>query len=161
MGIMRRTFVERLRNELSVCVVETKGYITKATREKLLVLPKSHVNDALAIAHGKAGFNCSHLSMVTRQDKIYTIRPVRHHNRQIHKATILKGGYRKASQAPRYVFGFRLFDKVRWNGQDYFISARRNSGSFKLNRLDVATLKDGVSYKKIRLLERSNNYLIC
>ena len=160
MGIMRKTLMSRLRQELQVPVVETKGYITKATREKLLVLPKSHVNDALAIAQGKHGFNCPYLHQVARTDKVYTIMPVRHHNRQLHKATILKGGYRKANQAPKYVFGFRLFDKVRWNGQDCFIGGRRTSGSFKLQRLDGTMLKDGVSYKKLCLLERSNNHLI-
>ena len=116
MGVMRKALMFRLRQELQVPVVETKGYITKATREELLVLPKSHVNDALAIAQGKQGFNCPYLHQVARADKVYTIKPVRHHNRQLHKATVLKGGYRKANQAPKYVFGFRLFDKVRWNG---------------------------------------------
>lgn len=50
MGIMRKTLIERLRSILPVPVVETKGYITKGTRSELLKLPKSHINDALAIA---------------------------------------------------------------------------------------------------------------
>ena len=160
MGIMRKILMSRLRQELQVPVVETKGYITKATREELLVLPKSHVNDALAIAQGKHGFNCSYLHQVARANKVYTIKPVRHHNRQLHKAAILKGGYRKANQAPKYVFGFRLFDKVRWNGQDCFIGGRRTSGSFKLQKPNGTTLKDNVGYKKLCLLERNSNYLI-
>ena len=160
MGIMRKTLMSRLRQELQVPVVETKGYITKATREELLVLPKSHVNDALAISQGKQGFNCPYLHQVARADKVYTIKPVRHHNRQLHKATVLKGGYRKANQAPKYVFGFRLFDKVRWNGQDYFIMGRRLRGTFVLQKLGGTKLKDGASYKKLSLLERSSNYLV-
>ena len=160
MGIMRKTLISRLRQELCVPVVETKGYITKATREKLLVLPKSHVNDALAIAHGTHGFNCSYLHQVSRADKAYTIRPVRHHNRQIHKATILKGGYRKANQASKYVFGFRLFDKVRYDGQDGFIGGRRCSGNFKVQSLDGTVLKSSATHRKLRLLERSRNYIV-
>ena len=112
MGIMRATLLQRLHSELSIPVVETRGYITKATREKLLVLPKSHTNDALAIAQGKQGFNVGYLPEIAQIDKIYTIRPVRHHNRQLHKATILKGGIRKSNQTEKYVFGYRLFDKV-------------------------------------------------
>ncbi len=57
MGIMWKTLMQRLCSELPIPVIETRGYITKATREKLLVLPKSHTNDALAIAQGKQGFN--------------------------------------------------------------------------------------------------------
>ena len=112
MGIMRKTLIQRLRAELTIPVAETRGYITKATREKLLVLPKSHTNDALAIAQGKHGFNVGYLPEIVQIDKIYTICPVRHHNRQLHKAAILKGGIRKSNQAGKYVFGYRLFDKV-------------------------------------------------
>ena len=60
MGIMRKK-CQRLCSELPIPVVKTRGYITKATREKLLVLPKSHTNDALAIAQGKRGFNVGYL----------------------------------------------------------------------------------------------------
>lgn len=93
-------------------------------------------------------------------DVIYLIKPVRRHNRQLHKATILKGGVRKANQAPRSVFGFRLFDKVRYQGQECFIWGRRSSGSFLLKKLDGTKVKDGISYKKLTLLERETNYLI-
>lgn len=160
MGIMRKTLISRLRNELKVPVIETKGYITKATREKLLALPKSHTNDALAIAQGRHGFNCSYFPGVKQQNKIYIIRPVRHHNRQLHKATILPGGIRKSNQAPRYVLGFRLFDKVSYLGKECFIWGRRSSGSFLLKLLDGTRVKDGVGYKRVSLLERSANYLI-
>ena len=59
----------------------------------------------------------------TYAGKVYTIKPVRHHNRQLHKATILKGSIRKNNQAPKYVFGFRLFDKVLYNGIECFVWA--------------------------------------
>jgi N6-L-threonylcarbamoyladenine synthase len=150
MGIMRKTLMRRLRNELTIPVKETKGYITKHTRETHK-LPKSHTIDALCIAgHPNA----------KRTDSIYTIKPVRNHNRQLHKATILKGGVRKSNQAATYVKGFRLFDKVLYNGQECFIWGRRTSGSMLLRLLDGTKVKDGASYKSLKLLERSYNYLI-
>lgn len=160
MGIMRKTLLSRLNRELLVPVIETRGYITKLTREKLLVLPKSHTNDALAIAQGKHGFRCAYLPGVIQTNKSYTIKPVRHHNRKLHKAAISKGGYRKSNQAPKYVFGFRLFDKVCWNGHEGFIFGRRSTGYFDLRKLDGTVLNNGISCKKLRLVERSSNYLI-
>ena len=150
MGIMRKTLMQRLRSELTIQVEETKGYITKYIRE-MYKLPKTHVIDALCIAkHPKA----------KRLDKVYLIKPVRHHNRQIHKATILKYGVKKLNQAPKYVKGFRLFDKVLYKNQECFIWGRRTSGSMLLRLLDGTLIKDGVSYKKLKLLERNSSYLI-
>lgn len=160
MGIMRKTLMQRLCSELPIPVVKTRGYITKATREKLLVLPKSHTNDALAIAQGKRGFNVGYLPGIEQIDKIYTIRPVRHHNRQLHKATILKGGIRKSNQAEKYVFGYRPFDKVQFNGQDCFIWGRRTSGYFVVKTIDGKVIHNSASFKKLRLVERASNYLI-
>lgn len=160
MGIMRNTLMQRLCCELPIPVVETRGYITKATREKLLVLPKSHTNDALAIAQGRQGFNVDYFPNIVQVDKIYTIRPVRHHNRQLHKATILKGGIRRVNQAAKYVFGFRLYDKVRYNDIECFVWGRRNRGAFLLRRLDGEKVKDGASYRGLELLERCQGYLI-
>ena len=160
MGIMRKTLMQRLCSELPIPVIETRGYITKATREKLLVLPKSHTNDALAIAQGKQGFNVGYLPGIEQIDKIYTIRPVRHHNRQLHKAAILKGGIRKSNQAEKYVFGYRLFDKVQFNGQDCFIWGRRTTGIFTIKTINGKMIKDGISFKKLKPVEKSTGYLI-
>jgi hypothetical protein len=102
---------EKLHSELPIPVVETRGYITKATREKLLVLPKSHINDALAIAQGKQGFNVGYLPGIVQINKIYTIRPVRHHNRQLHKAAILTGGIRKSNQQRSTYLGIVFLTK--------------------------------------------------
>lgn len=151
---------EKLHSELPIPVVETRGYITKATREKLLVLPKSHINDALAIAQGKHGFNVGYLPGILQINKIYTIRPVRHHNRQLHKATILKGGIRKSNQTEKYVFGYRLFDKVQFNGQDCFIWGRRTTGIFTIKTINGKMIKDGISFKKLKPVEKSTSYLI-
>lgn len=160
MGIMRKTLISKLRKELGVPVWETRGYITKATRERLLRLQKSHTNDALAIAQGRGGFGISDITIVQQVDRVYRVRPVRHHNRQLHRATILKGGIRKSNQAEKYVKGFRLFDKALYQGQECFIWGRRATGSFLIKRLDGTKVRGGAGYKKLVLLERSTNYLI-
>ena len=143
MGIMRKTLMQRLCSELPIPVVKTRGYITKATREKLLVLPKSHTNDALAIAQGKQGFNVGYLPEIAQIDKIYTIRPVRHHNRQLHKAAILKGGIRTACEKennfkPLYPLDMPVYDKIETiareiygaDGVDYTAAAKKSIDDF-------------------------------
>lgn len=160
MGIMRDTLIQHLRKELDIPVWETRGYVTKYTRKELLKLPKSHVNDALAIAAGRHGGNVGMYHIFRRADRIYSIRPVRHHNRMLHKCKILKGGIRKSNQAATYVKGFRLYDKVLYQGDECFVWGRRTSGYFMLKKLDGTMVKDGVSYKNIKLLERGSNYLI-
>ena len=131
MGIMRMTLLRRLREQLPVPVVETRGYI-----------------------------RAEHLPNIRQADRLYTIRPVRHHNRQLHKATILKSGVRKANQAETYICGFRLYDKVLYNGIECFVWGRRTSGSFLLRQLNGEKVKDGVSHKHLKLLERSQSYLV-
>ena len=160
MGIMRKTLMQRLRAELAIPVAETKGYITKATREELLKLPKTHTNDALAIAQGRHGYGIKEQTCVVPTSHIYTVRPVRHHNRQLHKATVLKGGIRKLNQAPKYVFAFRLYDKVLYQGREWFVWGRRLRGWFLLKSCSAENLKVETSYKNLALVERSANYLI-
>lgn len=156
MGIMRKTLLNRLRSELDIQIIETRGYITKYTRVEILKLPKTHTNDALSIACGP---RCKY-STIHRVDCSYLIKPVRHHNRSLHKCTISKGGIRKSNQTSKYVYNFRLFDKVLYNGIECFIWGRRASGAFLLKQLNGTKIKDGVNYKRLKLLERGSNYLI-
>ena len=150
MGIMRYTLLLRLRKELHVPVEMTYGYITKLLREENNI-PKSHVNDARCITGFPNALPC---------DATYRTKAVRHHNRQIHKAKILKGGLRKKNQAPYLVMGFRLWDKVLFNDQECFITGRRSSGYFALKKLDGTVVSTSTSYKKLKLLEITNNYII-
>ena len=151
MGIMRPTLMQRLLAEFpGIEIRETKGYITKLHREQHS-LPKTHVIDALCIAgHPQA----------MRLNAAYTLRPIRSHNRQIHKASILKSGVRKLNQSPKYVFGYQLFDKVLCNGEVGFIFGRRASGYFDVRRLDGTKLSAGINCKKLTLLEKRTNLLI-
>lgn len=160
MGIMRKTLMCRLTDELDIPVVETMGYITKATRTEYLRLTKTHTSDALAIAQGKHGFGVNGLTTIELSDRIYVVKPVRHHNRQLHKATVLKGGVRKPNQAEKYVFGYRLFDKVQFDGKDCFIWGRRTTGIFAIKTINGKMIKDGISFKKLKFAEKSTNYLI-
>ena len=74
--------------------------------------------------------------------------------------SILKGGIRKSNQAEKYVFGYRLFDKVQFNGQDCFIWGRRTSGYFAVKTIDGKVIHNSASFKKLNLVERASNYLI-
>ena len=150
MGIMRNTLLTRLRDELHIPVQNTYGYITKLLREQNDI-KKSHVNDARCISKHPLAEPCS---------ICYRTKAIRHHNRQIHKAKILKYGIRKANQAPYIVKSFRLWDKVLYNGQECFISGRRTSGYFALRKFDGTTITNSISFKKLRLLEPATNYLI-
>lgn len=151
MGIMRKTLMERLRDIFpNTEIRETKGYITKYWRERKNI-EKSHINDAFIISKN---FDAKRL------DKSLLIIPKRQHNRQIHKCTISKGGKRKLNQTPKYVFGYKLFDKVLCLGQEGFIFGRRSSGYFDIRKLNGEKIHAGISYKKIKLLEHSNFMLM-
>lgn len=155
MGIMRKTLMHRLRDELTIPVFETYGYITKLIRETH-GMEKDHITDALCIAEHPEAVRC---------EVRYLVKPVRHHNRQLHKANPIKGGTmhcsrRKTNQAPYLVKGFRLWDKVSYQGKIAFISGRRATGYFALRTLSGDKVSNSIHYKNLRLLEPASNYLI-
>ena len=153
MGIMRWTFFNRVKETyepLGIMVNMTYGYITKNTRIDHN-LPKDHFIDARCIS--------GHTDAVSDGTVFYQ-KKVRCHNRQIHKQKILKGGIRKRNQAPYLVKGFRLFEKVKYHGKQYFIFGRRSSGFFDIRTLDGTKVNKGsVSCKKIRSLDMPRSYL--
>ena len=66
----------------------------------------------------------------------------------------------RINQAEYLVHGFRLFDKVRYQGKDYFIFGRRKSGYFDIRDLNGEKVNKGsISYKKLRLVETRRSYL--
>ena len=127
----------------------TFGYITKNVRIQN-DLPKEHYIDARCISGNP---NAEPLGYYFYQKK------VRCHNRQIHKFNILKGGKKRLNQAPYIVKGFRLFDKVKYNGQECFIFARRSNGYFDLRKIDGTKINANANYKKISLLQTRKNYI--
>ena len=151
MGIMRKTFVSQLRALTDVPVTETYGYITKYHRERLNI-PKSHIKDAIVISKK---FNA------VSADTYYVTKPVRHHNRKIHKTNILKGGIQKRNQAPHVVKGYRMFDTVRYDGENYFVFGRRTSGFVDVRKLDGTKVNKGsVSSKKLKHIQCNSGILI-
>lgn len=148
MGVMRWAFYNKLK-EIYPNVNLTYGYITKNTRIKNS-LPKEHYTDARCISGNPKAISSS---------TVYYQKKVRCHNRQIHKNTILKGGIRKRNQAPYDVMGFRLFDKVKWKGQNCFIFGRRSTGRMDLRLLNGTKINASVGYKNLKIIEMRKNYL--
>lgn len=147
MGIMKWRLYDALKT-IYPDVKMTFGYITKYNRIHNSI-EKSHVSDAFTISKN---LNAKRLN------NYYKIKLIRRHNRQIHKAKILKGGKKKMNQSPFEVFGFRLFDRIVFNNQYYFIYGRRASGSFNIRDIDGKKPKD-ISCKKLKLY-RCKRYMI-
>ena len=151
MGIMRKTMVSRLREIVSIPVTETYGYITRYHRENI-GLTKSHINDAIMISKNFEA---------VPDDTYYVSKATRHHNRQIHKNTILRGGIRKRNQAPHTVKGFRLFDTVEYENKEYFVFGRRTSGFMDIRMLDGKKVNNGsVSNKRLKFVSTSKGMLV-
>ena len=149
MNIIGKRLVRSLKNEFSN-VFETFGYLTKYTREKL-GLVKSHCNDAFVISH----------NLDAEQSNVeYSYKKVRRHNRQIHKFKPSKGGKRKCNQSPYIVNGFRRYDKVLYNDKECFITGKRSNGYFQLKTFDGTVISQGVSSKRLKLLEPIKGWLI-
>lgn len=149
MNIMRWAVYERARQEFEN-VHLTYGYITKNTRIQNGIA-KTHAADARCISGNPS------------EDPLpfyYLQKQIRRHNRQIQKANILKGGKKKANKSPYFVKGFRLFDKVKYNGIECFVYGRRASGSFDIRKIDGTKVHAGISFKKLKLLEVRKNFLI-
>ena len=149
MGIMRWAFYERLK-EICPNVSMTYGYITKNTRIENS-LPKEHYLDARCISGNPLA---EPLGYYFYQKK------VRCHNRQIHKANILKGGIKKRNQAEYLVKGFRLFDKVEYDRQVGFIFGRRSSGYFDIRKVNGEVIHRSASCKKLKLLNTRKTLLL-
>ena len=148
MGIMRWTFYNRLK-ELYQNVHMTFGYITKHKRISHNIV-KANTSDAFCIA-GNLEAECLPYFYLQKQ--------TRRHNRQIHKQKILKGNRRKLNQATYLVHGFRLFDKVKYAGQECFIFGRRIRGNFSLRKLSGEVVATDANYKKINFLQPCQRFI--
>ena len=124
----------------------TYGYRTKYVRIAN-GLPKSHVIDAMVISGNP---------MAKPSQEVWELTQLRRHNRQIHKANKLKGGKLQRHQSAYNVMGFRLWDIVKYKGVLYTIKGKRTSGYFSLQRLSDGEKVDGVSAKKLKLVEINN-----
>ena len=108
----------------------TYGYETKYKRIQVLHLPKSHQNDALAIA-------CEIGEVVKPLEMSH------------HLHCLARGQYQRFNGphsehkcwAPRTVRGFKLYELVKANGHLGYIAGRREKGAF--------VIKDPISGKKL------------
>ena len=147
MNIMRFRLVDEIRQIFDGEVGITYGADTKSKRIEM-GYGKSHAIDALMISGN---------TKATPMDVVYKRTKHRVHNRQIHRAKFIKGHVRRRAQTDYEMFGFRLNDRVLYDGKEVFIAARRKSGYFKVASADRDFIKDGVSYKKLKLLETAKN----
>lgn len=150
MGIMRWAFYNRLKG-LYHNVNLNYGYITKKTRIQYN-LQKDHYIDARCISSNP---------LAKENNCLFNMRKIRCHNRQLHKCKILKGGIKKNNQAPYKVFGFRLFDVVKYKQKNYILFGRRNSGYFDIRTLDGESVNKGsVSCKNLKFVQSNSGYII-
>lgn len=149
MGIMRWALYDELK-AMYENVSMTFGYITKNTRIEH-GLPKEHRVDARCISGNPTA---------TPPDEWFLQRKTRRHNRQLHKMTIGKGGKRKNNQAPKYVHGFQLFDRVRCGKTECFVFGRRMRGYFSVRLVDGTVVSSDVACKRLKLLERRKTFLV-
>ncbi|MDR1537048.1 MAG: RRXRR domain-containing protein [Clostridiales bacterium] len=144
MGIMRWAFCNRLM-EMYPNADMTNGCIEKNTRIRN-GLEKDHAVDARCISENPTS---------AQIDAIYMQISAGRRKRQLHKATINKGGKRKLNQAPKYAHGYQLFDKARMpDGHKGFIIGRRLSGGFDVRTLDGERISSSIRYKKLKPLTK-------
>lgn len=152
MGIMRWTFYNTLKEkyEPDIPVSMTYGYLTKNTRIQHN-LPKEHYIDARCISGNPDA----------KSDGVYYYqKKIRCHNRQIYKFNTLRKGVRKLNQSEYLVKGYRIFDKVRYQGKEYFVFGRRKTGFFDIRTLSGEKANNGsLSIKKIAFVDTRKNYI--
>ena len=149
MGIMRWACYNKLKEQYPN-VSLTYGYITKKSRIENN-LPKEHYIDARCISGNP---------LAESDGSLFLYKKVRRHNRKLFKDKILKGGKVKANQCPYTVFGFHRFDIVKWEKKIYFVNSLRTRGTCVIKDLQDKNFQKEVSYKKLRLVQNRNGYVI-
>ena len=145
MGMMRKTLLLRLK-QIYQNVYETFGYITKNTRIEN-GLPKEHYVDARCISGNP----------LAEPLKYYLHQKcVRRQNRQIYKNNLCKNGRKISNQLIGDIFGFKLFDTVKYQNKQYFVFGRRKSGYFKIQNLNETRVNNGSISCKILTKIRHN-----
>lgn len=117
----------------------TFGYETKYKRIQVLQLPKSHTNDALAVAR-EIGETAKPLHVV-------------YHHRCIGRGNYQQFNGKHSEHkvwAPRKVRGFKLYEMVEAKGQVGYIAGRREKGAFVLKEVASGKKLLEVSPSKLR-----------
>jgi len=113
---------------------ETFGYITKYVREQILHLPKTHYNDAVAIASGSNRIKSSDYVLLKR-----------HVSSGDYRQT--KGPHSNIRIPTGKLFGLRKFDLIQTPKGTGFIKGKRSTGWFVIGDI-FSQLIDEVSVKK-------------
>jgi 5-methylcytosine-specific restriction endonuclease McrA len=127
----------------------TYGYETKYQRIQVLNLPKSHTNDAIAVA-------CAIGEVVKPSGIVYQARCIARGNYQLYNG--------KHSEhrvwAPRKVKGWKLFEVVEAKGQIGYIGGRRLTGAFVIKEVATGKTLLEVTPRKLRRLARPQHSLV-
>lgn len=125
------------------CIAITYGYETKYKRIQVLALPKSHCNDAVAIA-------CEMGELVQFGSSVYQIRCVARGNYQLYN------GKRSEHKvwAPKKLHGWKLYELVEARGRLGYIGGRRAKGSFVVKDVVSGKTLVEVTPRKLRRLRR-------
>ncbi len=131
-------------------VAITSGYETKYQRIQVLDLPKSHTNDAIAIA-------CEIGEEVKQGGHVYQVRCIPRGNYQLYNG--------KHSEhrvwAPQKVKGWKLYEVVEAKGQVGYIGGRRLKGSFVVKALSTGkTIMEVATSKLVRLARPVHGWMI-
>jgi hypothetical protein len=124
-------------------VAVTYGFETKYQRIQVLNLPKSHANDAVAIA-------CEIGEIVKPGSRVYQIRCIGRGNYQLYN------GKRSEHKvwAPKKLHGWQLYELVVAKGQMGYIGGRRVKGAFVVKDVVSGKTLLEVTPRKLRRLSR-------
>lgn len=129
---------------------ETFGFITKEHRQ-LMGLPKEHYMDAVAIASQGE-------SVVFKVDNI------------LFKKCVADGDYQQTKGVRSEkrintgkIGGFRKFDKVKYQGKEYFIKGRMSTGYAILMNIEgeKADLKPIPKFNKLKRIQARKSWIMC
>ncbi len=141
---VKTALVSALREQFGVeRIVITYGYETKYQRIQVLDLPKSHTNDAVAIACGMG-------EVVKPRSPVYQMRCIARGNYQLFNG---KRGEHRA-WTPKKLHGWKLYELVEAKGVRGYIGGRRVIGAFVVKDIATTTTMLEVTPRKLRRLHR-------
>jgi 5-methylcytosine-specific restriction endonuclease McrA len=141
---LKTAVVARLREQFGSAQVRIAfGYETKYKRIQVLYLPKSHTNDAVAIA-------CAFGEVVKPLSVVYRFHCIPRGHYQLYNG---KRSEHKVS-APKKLYGWKLYEVVEAKGRIGYIGGRRVKGAFVLKDLVTGKSILEVSPRKLRRLSR-------
>jgi hypothetical protein len=141
---VKTALVSALREQFGVeRIAITYGYETKYQRIQVLDLPKSHTNDAVAIACGMG-------EVVKPRSPVYQMRCIARGNYQLFNGK--RGEHRV--WAPKKLHGWKLYELVEAKGVRGYIGGRRVTGAFVIKDIATAQPMLEVTPRKLRRLHR-------